>query len=466
MYYSLENAVTGILPSSTPPGDYQVRVTYDGQTSAPQTVTVVAHDFNIATANSAGTGVAQATLNGGLTLTRFTKIGTLGVFGFSPAFPNDNVSLWGTGGGSDPANDTGGSSGDQTVTGNFKVILAGRTITPSYTAAVATYPGLWVMNFKVPADIDPDCYASLQISSGGVLSNPVILPIAAAGQSACSDPSLTPAILAKLDSGGSIIGGAFGIYRQTDTPSGTVVEGAGGAVYRWTPAEWAAGGPARGKLNTCTVNDRTSPKNAADPSGPDATLDAGSRLPLAGPNLTAGIGLVRTTISFGPNLTPSPYYLFSPAAGTFATGGYTLTGNGGPDVGSFSVATTFPANFAVTNFNAITVINRSTPLTINWTGTGIDQVMIQLSTATSLGANNHLVTVFCIAPAAPGTFTVPVSAMAQLQPAATTGTSFGGITVTAYPNPGMFNATLTAGGQLDFGLFGSTVGVTKNIGVQ
>jgi hypothetical protein len=61
---------------------------------------------------------------------------------------------------------------------------------------------------------------------------------------------------------------------------------------------------------------------------------------------------------------------------------------------------------------------------------------------------------------------LPLSAMAKLQPAAATGTSFGGITVTANPNPGMFNATLRAGGQLDFGSFGSTVGVTKNIGVQ
>ena len=31
MYYTLENAVTGVLPSSTTPGSYQVRVTYNGQ---------------------------------------------------------------------------------------------------------------------------------------------------------------------------------------------------------------------------------------------------------------------------------------------------------------------------------------------------------------------------------------------------------------------------------------------------
>lgn len=121
MYYTLENAVTGVLPSSAPPGNYQVRVTYNELTSAPQPVTVVARNFNIATANTAGTGVAQGTLNGGLTLTRFTQTGTLGIFTFSPAHPNDTVSLWGTGGGSDPANDTGGSSGNQTAAGNFRV---------------------------------------------------------------------------------------------------------------------------------------------------------------------------------------------------------------------------------------------------------------------------------------------------------------------------------------------------------
>lgn len=71
LIYTLAGQVAGLLPSSIVPGTYAVRVTYNGQTSAPQSVTVVARSFGIATANSSGSGTAQATIgnvNGGISL--------------------------------------------------------------------------------------------------------------------------------------------------------------------------------------------------------------------------------------------------------------------------------------------------------------------------------------------------------------------------------------------------------------
>lgn len=125
MIYTVAGQVAGLLPSSITPGTYSVQVTYNGQSSAPQTVTVVARSFGIATANSAGTGPAQATIgnvNGGLSLVRFTS-GSVAFNGHNyklePAHPGDTLVLWGTGGGSDPANDSGGTSGDQTKAGNW-----------------------------------------------------------------------------------------------------------------------------------------------------------------------------------------------------------------------------------------------------------------------------------------------------------------------------------------------------------
>jgi uncharacterized protein (TIGR03437 family) len=465
MYYTLENAVTGVLPSSTPPGSYLVRVTYNGQISFPQTVTVVSRLFNIATANGIGTGTAQATIanvNAGYSLTRFTSSpAPPGSFALTPAHGNDSISLWGTGGGADTMNDTGGSSGDQTASGNFKVTVGGRFLVPVYTGAVAGYPGLWVVIFNLPADITPDCYSIVQVSSNGALSNPAVLPVAAPGQSTCSDPTIPASLLAKLDSGGSITGGGFAIYRQTDTPTATTIEGAGGAVYRWTAAEWAGGGALRGNPAGCTVYDRTYLRAGGDTiASPDAALDAGSRLPLSGPGLAAGSGLAALALATGP------VYALSASAGTFKPGQYTLTGNGGTQVGPFTVSANFPADFTVTNFDAVTIINRATPLTLTWTSSGVDIVNIQLSTATVVGLNIHIVTVFCTVPAGPGTFTVPTNAMASLQPASTTGNSFGTIAVSGAPNPATFTANLVAGGQLDFGTFAPSVGVSKNIGVQ
>src|SRR5579862_874544 len=186
MIYSIAGQIAGLLPSSIAPGTYAVTVTYNSQTSQPQNVMVVARSFGIATVNSAGTGPAQATIgnvNAGVSLARLTS-GMLNYQGLTwtlqPAQPGDTLVLWGTGGGSDPLNDTGGTSGDQTAAGNFMVNVDGRPITPLYAGASSGYPGLWQINFTLPPDITLDCFASVQVSAGGELSNSVIIPIAAA----------------------------------------------------------------------------------------------------------------------------------------------------------------------------------------------------------------------------------------------------------------------------------------------
>ncbi|MBL8295815.1 MAG: hypothetical protein JNN08_28490, partial [Bryobacterales bacterium] len=224
LIYTLAGQVAGLLPSSIVPGTYAVRVTYNGQTSAPQNVTVVARSFGIATANSSGSGTAQATIgnvNGGISLVRFTS-GAVVFSGFNwtltPSHPGDTLVLWGTGGGSDPANDTGGTSGDQSVAGNFVVIVAGRRITPTYAGASSGYPGLWQINFVLPPDIEPDCFATIQVSAGGETGNVATIPIAAAGETACSDPTVPQNLLAKMDAGGEMTLGALALARLRQTP--------------------------------------------------------------------------------------------------------------------------------------------------------------------------------------------------------------------------------------------------------
>ena len=282
MVYSVAGQVAGLLPSSIAPGTYAVRVTYGTLPSAPQNVTVVARSFGIATANSAGTGTAQATIgnvNGGVSLTRFTS-GSVAFGGLdwtlSPAHPGDTLVLWGTGGGADPANDTGGTSGDQTQAGNFSVIVSGRQITPLYAGASSGYPGLWQVNFTLPADIAPDCFASVQVSAGGEVSNTVSIPIAGSGQGVCADPQLSGDALALLDKGGTVVGGGFGIAKLKSTNTIVVSGGTtstitvsqesisgGFAVY--TGAEYAAI-YAGIKIGSCTVTDRTAAATAKNPA--------------------------------------------------------------------------------------------------------------------------------------------------------------------------------------------------------
>jgi uncharacterized protein (TIGR03437 family) len=462
--YTVASQIAGLLPSSIAPGTYAMRVTYNSLTSAPQNVTVVARSFGIATSNSAGTGTAQATignLNGGVSLTRFTT-GSVSFGGnnwtLSPAHPGDTIVLWGTGGGADAQNDNGGSSGDQTAAGNFIVTAGTQQITPLYAGTSFGYPGLFQINFKLPIDIATDCFTTVKVTAGGDVSNTVVIPIAAVGQTSCTDPSTPASVLSKLDSGANINFGAFVIAKITGQSTITQ-ETASGAVLSFTPSEWTIlnSGPVFG---ACRLYDRTYPQDGKDPGNPDSFLNAGTRLPLSGPNLAAGSGL-------GVSATPSgPSYLASMNLGTLANGSYTISGTGGTDVGPFNSTTVFPTSFTATNFSSITTINRSQPLTFTWTGTGIDQVGIIIATSLTTTGLQHLTTLQCNVPSGPGTYTVSPAALATLLPATLSGTSFGYLTVTGINTQGKFTANLTKGGQLDIGTFWSEIGAGKNIAVQ
>jgi uncharacterized protein (TIGR03437 family) len=475
IYYSLAGAVAGILPSSIAPGTYAVQLTYNTLASAPQNVAVVPRSFGIATANSEGTGTAQATdgsVNGGISLTRFTS-GSVAFGGYNwtlgPAHPGDTLVFWGTGGGADLLNDTGGSSGDQTSAGNFVVNVAGTQITPLYAGTSSGYPGLWQINFTLPASIAPDCFASAQVSAGGVLSNTVIIPIAAAGQSTCPASGFSQSTLQKLDAGGDIVfaGFSFGPFAYTGGSTALMA----GQFARYTAAEWLLNfsGP---KFGSCIVLDETYPAGAKDPSAPDSFLDAGASLPVSGPGLPANTVLGKIALSNGP------IYSFTPAAGALVGGGtYTLTGTGGTDVGPFTVSSTLPTTFSATNLASMATINRTQPLHITWTGTGFDEVIIVVQGGILTTTTTHTVTISCAAPASPGTFSVPAAALAYL-PAVVIGSAgnTGQLTVEAVQsNGGVITAelggqTLTppliAGGQVDFGSFAPFLALEQSVSIQ
>jgi uncharacterized protein (TIGR03437 family) len=485
MLYASAGQLAGLLPSSIAPGNYAVRVTYNTLSSAPQNVTVVARSFGIATANSAGSGTAQATIgnvNGGLSLTRFTT-GSVAFNGFNwtltPAHPGDTLVLWGTGGGADSANDNGGTSGDQTQAGNFSVIVSGRSITPLYAGASSGYPGLWQINFTLPADIAPDCFASVQVSAGGELSNAVSLPIAPGGQAYCSDPQLTQSALSQLDGGGAIAGGGFAMAKVAVTNTIIPTPGAApnvtnisqetisGGIALYTAAEYAAiyGGL---KIGPCNVIDRTASATAKPPQTPESYLDLGARLPFAGPGLAASVALTQATAIPG-------VYGYTPQNGTFTGGKYTLSGSGGKDAAAFTASVNFPSSFTIANWDTLNSIDRSKPLTLNWTSSGADSIYIIGSSSAVVGkdaSNANIVhnTIFtCQVPAAPGTFTIPAGVLSYLLPSSLDAASLSKgasnlavETVTFQP----FTLNLTSGGPVAWAAFSSTLAYSRNLAVQ
>lgn len=335
------------------------------------------------------------------------------------------------------------------------VILAGRRITPIYAGASQGFPGLWQINFVLPPDIELGCFQPVQVSAGGEVGNLATIAIAAAGEAVCTDPNLGPDSLTKLDAGGSIVGGVFAISRSSSSPPPVMQEAASGWFSRWTAAQWAAGTQTRPNIGQCGVYDRTYPTNGTDPFDPERFLDAGANLPLSGPGLSAGAGLGRTVTPRGG------VYLLTPAADTFRTGLYTLRGNGGAEIGPFNVSVNFPASFTVTNWDSITVVDRSQALEVQWTGDGLGFVTIALGSSRVDGANQRLVGIACWVQASAGVFSVPASALSALQ--SEPATSF--LSVTGY-NFTSFTTNLVQGGQIDFGSFAGSISVSKSIPVR
>lgn len=445
LWYTMATQLAALLPSTTPAGDYDVRVIYNGVASAPVRVKVVDRHFGFATANAAGYGPAQVTnsnLNNGVSLVRMTS-GSLNYQGrtwqFRPARRGESLVLWGTGLGPDPASDvTGGSSGDMKDAAQVRVIVGGLEITPTYAGRSPGSPGLDQINFTLPLNTPEGCAVPVQVRAGGRLSNLGTLAIAPGGVDVCSHPFLAADQVRALDAGGTVTVGSFLLTKATSHVTlpglGNVemaTEDVGGGIFRFR-ADQMDGMPAGLVIETGTCYYRRHRGRAdLDSVTPlPAALDAGPQLILNGPNAAnravpkaAGnvYNLLLYQSSFGGvGGTGSP---------TLAAGTYTLSAPGGADVRAFTASTQFPSAFAWTNRDSIASIARGQPLTVTWTGGGTESGAIVAIVGMSGGRVGgtdadpifDLGIFYCTAPAGARTFTVPPQATAVLPPASASG---------------------------------------------
>jgi hypothetical protein len=248
-----------------------------------------------------------------------------------------------------------------------------------------------------------------------------------------------------LDSGtGNIT--MSGLVLGKNVIDGAVQYEIGAVINQYTTAEFLIpyGGP---KVDRCTVLREVYPAGGKEPSAPDSALDAGT-ITLTGPGASQTLTKSATPLGSLASITDG--------------GTYTLTATGGMQVGAFSIAAKFPSGFTVTNLGSLATVNRSQPLTVNWTGSGFDTVEIQFNTTTVTSTTVNLVGLTCAVPASFGSYTVPAAALAYLTPG--TGT----LQVTA-DNTGVFPVSaessttpnsvipLVSGGLVDFGGFGGYV---------
>jgi uncharacterized protein (TIGR03437 family) len=96
-------------------------------------------------------------------------------------------------------------------------------------------------------------------------------------------------------------------------------------------------------------------------------------------------------------------------------GSYTVNGLGGPDVGAFSTTFNIPQPPVWTNRDQLTLVNRSQPLNISWTGGDAGQVVKIIGFGEDLPTNSSAVFA-CIAPPGATSFSVPPDILSNLPP--------------------------------------------------
>jgi len=369
LYYVTPTQVAGILPSTTPVGTGTITVTNNGRTSATAPIRVVQSAFGTLTLDGSGSGAAAV----------FDAANRL--LGPSNAtHPGDVIVLYGTGAGPSAGDETLAQTQTNLSSVPILVEIGGKPATVLYHGRTV-FPGLDQINVVVPANAGTGCGVSVAVASGSFVSNFTTIPVAASG-SACpaleggdEGISVTPEEVSRWIGAGQFTTGSFGLTRQSTY---SVADGAGGATTRTLlRSDIASAGYSRVSgnlerlfrsnffvptLGSCLV---TTGLTNPFPDLVYRGLDAGTPLSITGPagsrsvaRLTSAMAVVSYSAEIG-NGTSGNY---------LDAGQYTMSGPGGPDIGSFSGSITVAPELEWTNRASLEAITRSAGVTVTWTG--------------------------------------------------------------------------------------------------
>ena len=418
MIYTSVKQVAAILPSSTPVGSGTVTVTYNGQTSAPAPIQVVANSFGIFAVNQAGSGLGV-----------FTDANYHAASLTASAEAGETWIIWGTGIGAVSGDEAGGPLPGDLKTLPVQVYVGGQQAKVVYRGRSGCCSGVDQIAFQIPSGIQ-GCNVPVAIQVGNTVSNFVSLPIAS-GTRVCSDPSgFTADELTQFAGQGNVSTGYIGLTRITSSitlppPLGT------GQPTIYTIDEGSAAfdkynfvqlGAAQGQLNintygTCSVYTFTG-DSGTESTVTSTGLNAGASITVNGPNGTKQLTPIASEIGFygdqlGGGLPGSPNVL--PLY--LSQGAYTISGPGGPDVGSFSVNLTLPEPLVWTNQSTTTTVNRAQGLPITWTGADSENVLIGGFSVTGISSTTPYGAGFlCTAKGSDHQFTVPSIVLLSLPP--------------------------------------------------
>lgn len=402
MYYTSAGQVAALLPSNTPTGAGTVTATYNGQTSAPAPITVVANNLGIFTIDSSGQGPGIVTYPD-YSLVSAAKANPCGGpdTACGAANPGDVLILWATGLGAVNGSDAAGAGLGQAIDVPLTLWLGGIAITPSYQGRSGCCIGEDQIVFTVPDNVPTGCAVPLLVQINDQISNYTVMPVANGSRNCTPTNAAAASVnLEQLVIAGPISVGDIDIEKDFKdfTSNFSVQDNAKisfNRVLTYNPGtqpffmSFADAQP----LGTCIVYNNTNPSTNV-PAASGAALDAGAKFTVMGPN-----GSVTVEGSSGNSTTLS-------AAGTFLVpGAVTVTGTGGADVGPFSASITVPTLPTLVSPVNNAAVTRSNGLPVTWTG-GSGNVGLVIHGNTSSGLTVGA-TAECTAPASAGAFTIP-----------------------------------------------------------
>lgn len=362
LYYTSPTQLAAVLPAGTPAGTGTLTVSYQGASSAPAPIVVVASAVGINEYNQIP--IPLGVLNTNVDLGVATELSGALLSFTNSAAPGEIITLWTTGLGADPADsDTTYTSTPHSVNTPLQIYVGGISATILYQGS-AGYPGVNQINLTIPSSVTPDCQVPVAAVTGNIISNVVVLPIHPGGGTCVSQ--LTGGrtisgdqILASTQD--TIKGGSLSLIQTNVTNAKgvlTVTNTAGAAFFK--DSGLLAGATGRGDNlapGTCAVY----------------PVIAGGQLTIVG----LDAGSITFTGPTGPAI-PLPiqlgikgeYGAILAASGIPSSGGtFTFTGSGGADVGSFtSTVTMSNPLFNWTSQSAAATVDRTQGLLFTWTG--------------------------------------------------------------------------------------------------
>lgn len=403
-------SVIALLPSSVPAGAGTVTLTFNEE-SVETSIQVAPRAAALFATGTFGSGQASA----------ITTDGTPVALN-AAARPGQSLRLRATGFGAAPqGSDEGGAAVTQDFDASEFEVRVGNEVATVLSAKRSETAGVDELVIEIPATAMEGCFVPVALKSAGRWSNFVTLPVAA-NSATCSSSRFSTAGLEQIYANGEGRIGSVELQRVgisaeqaevvTDTISGSFEKVKSDDLAFLTAANYDL--PA----GACTVfrfEDLGNDDDGGDGGemipvqGPVSTPLAAGRLKLNGPKGLKDLGDVTGAFSVelgsGLNISLPPGVPSLPSNLYLEPGAYTLTGEGGEDVGPFTTEVQFnPAQWS--NGGSIRGVDRAANLRLTWTGGAANDIVMAIGGSASESQKVYA-GFYCVAKASAAELTVP-----------------------------------------------------------